>query len=186
MRFRLYSIRILQPKMYYPGNKNIPGLIHKIINQIPDCSYFLEPFAGSAAVSMFLSVLPGIKTQFYINDLDPLVISNCRVPSGSTVTNIDGFDITPLLTGNNIDLHHDTLFWETGHEGAVRTGKWKYHTARNDPHAQNEMVELEIGEFLINLEEDLGETTNLKDEYPEVFEQLKEAHRRWREKMPSL
>ena len=91
--FRLYSIRILQPKMYYPGNKNIPGLIHKIINQIPVCSYFFEPFAGSAAVSKFLSVLPGIKTQFYINDLDPQVISNCKVPSGSTVTNIDGFDI---------------------------------------------------------------------------------------------
>jgi len=42
--------------MYYPGNKNIPGLIQKIVNQIPECKFFHEPFAGSAGVSNFLSV----------------------------------------------------------------------------------------------------------------------------------
>jgi hypothetical protein len=31
----------------YPGQKNIPGLIHKIINEIPYCSEFYEFFAGS-------------------------------------------------------------------------------------------------------------------------------------------
>ena len=83
--------------MYYPGNKNIPGLIHKIVNQIPDCRYFYEPFAGSAAVSRFLSVLPGIKTQFSINDLDIKVISSFKVPSGTIVTHENGFDILNRL-----------------------------------------------------------------------------------------
>ena len=89
----MYSIRTLQPIMYYPGNKNIPGLIQKIVNQVPVCYRFYEPFAGSAAVSRFLSVLPGMQSLFSINDLDPQVISNFKVPSGCTVTNKNGFVI---------------------------------------------------------------------------------------------
>ena len=79
--------------MYYPGNKNIPGLLHKIINQIPYCEYFFEPFAGSAAVSKFLSVLPGIKTEFHINDIDPAVTARFDYPSAANTTNSDGLDI---------------------------------------------------------------------------------------------
>lgn len=93
---RQYS-RILQPKMYYPGNKNIPGLIHKIVNQIPVCQYFYEPFAGSAAVSKFLSVLPGMQTDFYINDLDPAVTANYDFTSGMNISTINGFDILARL-----------------------------------------------------------------------------------------
>ena len=79
--------------MYYPGNKNVPGLIHKIINNIPLCTAFYEPFAGSAAVSVFLSVLPGIKTIFFINDLDPAVTAGFNYPSGCIVSNQNAFDI---------------------------------------------------------------------------------------------
>ncbi len=83
--------------MYYPGNKNIPGLLHKIVNQIPVCSAFFEPFAGSAAVSKFLSVLPGIKTMFIINDLDPAVTVNYNFPADTKVTTGNGFDIINKL-----------------------------------------------------------------------------------------
>ena len=93
----MYSICILQLKMNYPGNKNIPGLIHKIVNQIPVCQRFCEPFAGSAAVSKFLSVLPDSKTYFIVNDLDPTAIDEFWFPSGGTITNMDGFDILGKL-----------------------------------------------------------------------------------------
>jgi site-specific DNA-adenine methylase len=83
--------------MYYPGNKAIPGLLHKIVNQIPVCNVFFEPFAGSAAVSKFLSVLPGIKTKFYINDLDPAATVNYNFPAGTKVTTGNGFDIINKL-----------------------------------------------------------------------------------------
>ena len=33
----------------YPGNKNIKGVYHKIINNIPKCDLYAEPFAGSGA-----------------------------------------------------------------------------------------------------------------------------------------
>jgi len=83
--------------MYYPGNKNIPGLLHSIINQIPVCEAFFEPFAGSAAVSRFLSVLPEINTMFYVNDLDPAATANYNFPSGTKVTTSNGFAILDKL-----------------------------------------------------------------------------------------
>jgi site-specific DNA-adenine methylase len=85
--------------MYYPGNKNICGVIQKIINQIPTATEIYELFAGSAAVSRELSVRSRV-SQFYINDLDPQVISDfsCSYPAGSTITNIHAISILMYLT----------------------------------------------------------------------------------------
>ena len=82
---------------YYPGNKNIPGLIQKIINQIPECDFFYEPYAGSAAVSNFLSVRTRAKVQFFINDLDPGVTINYDYPRGSIVSSRPAVQILQQL-----------------------------------------------------------------------------------------
>lgn len=55
--------------------------------------------------------------------------------------------------------------------------------ANNDDNAKYEMVEIELGEFLYDLEKDPGETTNLAEEYPDVFNRLKEAHAKWRKRI---
>jgi DNA adenine methylase len=104
--------------MYYPGNKNIPGLIQKIINQIPPCTDFYELYAGSAAVSKFLSVLPGTSVRYHLNDLDPDVTYSFDHPSGSFVTHLPAVDLIqslPLAGSSEtrfffIDppYHHDT------------------------------------------------------------------------------
>ena len=83
--------------MYYPGNKNIPGLIQKIINQIPPCTYFYELYAGSAAVSLVLSLVTGINLHFHINDIDPAVTANIDYPAGSTVTTLPAAGILQQL-----------------------------------------------------------------------------------------
>ena len=83
--------------MYFPGNKNIPGLIQKIVNQIPPCKYFIEPCAGSAAVSMFLFRVPIAQPQYHINDLDPGVTDMFEYPAGSIVTNNPALDIIKSL-----------------------------------------------------------------------------------------
>ncbi len=105
----------------------------------------------------------------------------CKATGIEIPAYVNGIDLNSLLTANNMDLQHDTLFWDTGHETAVRAGKWKYRSATNDNNAKYEMVEIELGEFLYDLEQDPGETTNLADEYPEVFNVLKKAHANWRE-----
>jgi len=93
---------------------------------------------------------------------------------------IDGQSLNPLLTGENKNLHHETLIWDTGHETAIRHGKWKLRTAISDNHAKYEMVDLELGEFLYNLETDPGETTNLAEDYPDIFQSLKAIHQDWK------
>ena len=84
--------------MYYPGNKNIPGLIQKIVNQIPPCTDFYELFAGTAAVSTFLSRGSTEKPIFHINDLDPHVADNFVYPSGSIISNLPAVDIIKFLS----------------------------------------------------------------------------------------
>lgn len=105
----------------------------------------------------------------------------CRAAGVDIPGHIDGHDITPLLDGGDSSIHHDTLVWDTGHETAVRRGKWKYRSADSKRHADYEMVELELGEFLYDLEAGPGETVNLAEKHPDMLEELRAVHRAWRE-----
>jgi len=107
----------------------------------------------------------------------------CRAVGIIPPENIDGKDLSTLLTGFDDDIQHDTLVWDTGHEIAVKAGNWKWHLVKNTWNADYEMVELEIGEFLYNLDTDPSETTNLAEQYPEIVSQLKQFHAKWLEDM---
>lgn len=110
-------------------------------------------------------------------DIFPTVNSLAGVDYGNT----DGIDLTPLLTGQNRDLGHEVLVWDEGVETAVRKGKWKLKTATDLRRAQRHLVDLKYGEFLYNLEEDAGETRDLRYVFPDKFEELKETYRLWKE-----
>ena len=107
----------------------------------------------------------------------------CRAIRIQSSDNIDGKDISSLLTGIDETIQHDTLVWDTRHEIAVRAGKWKWHLAKSNGHASYEMVELEVGEFLYDLEADPSETTNLADQYPDIVHQLKQYYEKWLKEM---
>lgn len=110
----------------------------------------------------------------------------CAALNIETPKNVDGMDLNPLLKNENSLLQHDTLVWETPYEVAVRAGKWKYRMANDDANAKYEMVEVELGEFLYDLESDIGETKNLAEQYPEIFSQLKAAHKNWQRKINTI
>lgn len=97
-----------------------------------------------------------------------------------TSARADGFDLGPLLRGEDTALAHETLHFETRAETAVVHGRWKRKTARDARHAEYEMVEVELGEFLYDLDADPGESRDLSGEYPEVVEELKTLHDAWR------
>ncbi len=103
----------------------------------------------------------------------------CNVTGSPTPSYIDGMDITELLSGKNPDLYHETLVWDTHSETAVRHGKWKLRTASKNGHADYEMVELELGEFLYDLENDPGETTNLAGKHKDKLMYLKNIYDKW-------
>ena len=68
----------------------------------------------------------------------------------------------------------------TGGGGASnRKGRYKLKTATSNQHGQYEMVEVELGTFLYDLEADPGETQDVKAGHPEVLRDLKAVHRAW-------
>lgn len=97
---------------------------------------------------------------------------------------IDGKNIWPLIAGQpGAKSPHEALFFYWGRElHAVRMGKWKLHF----PHQYRTLAgrpggtggqpapyqEAEIGLSLFDLESDVGETTNVADQHPDVVAQI--------------
>jgi arylsulfatase A-like enzyme len=113
-------------------------------------------------------------------DLLPTISSAARC---QTPGYVDGIDLNPLLKGEDKELQHDALFWDTRQETAARTGKYKMRTGIDDANARYEMVELELGEFLYDLEQDIGERINLKDSLPQTYKELQREFKNWRNKI---
>jgi arylsulfatase A-like enzyme len=81
---------------------------------------------------------------------------------------IDGGDIWPILAGHaDAKTPYESFLYYRGHNlQAVRSGPWKLHLAKGNPFLVNP------GE-LYNLDEDIGEATNVADSNPEVVKRLR-------------
>ena len=89
---------------------------------------------------------------------------------------LDGLDVMPMVA-DGAPTPHDRIFWEMGEQTAVRQGPWKLVL-------NGELVEgapAEDAIHLANLDEDMGERVNLKDEHPQLVAELEEAARTWRD-----
>jgi arylsulfatase len=98
---------------------------------------------------------------------------------------IDGEDIRHLFHGKFEEANPDKAFFYylRVHLQAVRQGKWKLHLPRDEkqPGTEPFLVNGHIAPkdrvgfketFLVDLNKDLGETTNVADKHPEVVEKL--------------
>lgn len=97
---------------------------------------------------------------------------------------IDGKNIWPLVKGEaDAKSPHEAYFFYYGRQlQAMRMGKWKLHF----PHGYRTMAgrpggtggipnnysQAKIGLSLFNLETDIGESTDVKDQYPEIVEKM--------------
>ena len=98
---------------------------------------------------------------------------------------IDGKDIWPLMSGEpGAKSPHEAYYFYYGRDlQAVRSGRWKLHF----PHGYRSLdgrpggtggkpvryTQKRIGLALFDLVDDIGETTNLADQHPEVVQRLK-------------
>ncbi len=109
---------------------------------------------------------------------------------------IDGLDIWPLLAGRTgaTSPHEAFFFYYNSNElQAVRSGKWKLtlpHTSRAFAGQQGrndglpvKYQTVKVGRELYDLENDVGETTNVADKHPRVVERLEALAERAREDM---
>ncbi|NIA16330.1 MAG: sulfatase-like hydrolase/transferase [Nitrospiraceae bacterium] len=89
---------------------------------------------------------------------------------------LDGLDVMSMVA-DGTPTPHDRIFWEMGEQTAVRQGPWKLVL-------NGELVEgapAEDAVHLANLDEDMAEQINLKDEHPQRIAELEEAARTWRD-----
>ena len=95
----------------------------------------------------------------------PTIAALCDVPLPDR--RIDGKDISPLLQSDKAPSPHETLFWESGRQVAVRRGPWKLHGTKE--------------QFaLYNTDEDPGETKDLSEQRSDLFDSLRSALQAWR------
>lgn len=140
-------------------------------------------YEGGIRVQMLVSYPEKYeKGKVYQNMVSAMDIlpSICKEANIEIPEYIDGMDLTPLLQGKNDSLQHDALFWDTGHELAVRKGQWKLRKSFNDEEAKYEMVELELGEFLHNLNNDIGEKINLIKQESMILIDLENEYSIWK------
>jgi arylsulfatase A len=112
-------------------------------------------------------------------DLYPTIAGWCGadVPTDRT---IDGRNIAPILAGESNESPHEAFFYYQGRNlEAVRRGKWKLHVAKT---AWSEEQQHDMNE-LYDLSTDIGETTNVAEEYPDVVAELQTHLDRARQQM---
>jgi arylsulfatase A-like enzyme len=84
---------------------------------------------------------------------------------------LDGVNLLPFLTGQQMGRPHDQLFWRAGEKHAARVGDWKLVQERGN--------EVE----LFNLKDDIGEKTNLAAKEPAKLKELQAAYAAWDKQM---
>ncbi|PQO39723.1 sulfatase [Bremerella cremea] len=87
---------------------------------------------------------------------------------------LDGVDLLPFLTGNSPTLPHDTLYWKSGFNWAVREGDLKL-VMSNGGSGKPELYDL------VN---DKEEQTNLAAQHPDKVSQLKAKYDAWKKDFP--
>ncbi|MEM8922698.1 MAG: sulfatase [Actinomycetota bacterium] len=94
-------------------------------------------------------------------DLYPTLANLCggRVPDDRI---IDGRDLTELWTGDAASPHEAFFYYCMNDLEAVRSGRWKLHYAKRG----------ETCDGLYDLEADIGETTDVRADHPEVVDRL--------------
>ncbi len=109
-------------------------------------------------------VLPGEVYPYPVISLD--IFATVAAAAGKPVPEgkLDGVNLLPSILGSTETKPHEVLYWRLGNKTALRMNEWKI--LRNP--GRNSSGEWE----LYNLQEDIGETTNLATEQPEVFQQL--------------
>ena len=106
-------------------------------------------------------------------------LGGAKLPADRT---IDGRDIWPLMSMQaGAKTPHEAYFYYWGqHLQAVRSGSWKLHFPHSytkpEPAGGNakpgKYATKEIGLELFDLEKDIGETTNVSAQHPDVVKQL--------------
>ena len=157
-------------------------------NNLPFRGNKFSAFDGGMHVPMIMSwpgTIPKGQALAQVGshlDLLPTICTAAGVPVPSDRT-IDGFDALPMAV-SRAPSTHDAIFWSSGGQLAVRRGQWKLvrngRTFDGTPDGDKPLPG-DDALFLSNLEDDPGESKNLRHRYPSVADELETLAQRWLE-----
>ncbi len=104
-------------------------------------------------------------------DIVPTALAAAGVDSGG-LQPLDGVDLMPFLEGEREGVPHETLFWRSGPNAAVRSGPLKLLLPGGGPLR------------LYNVEEDPAETKDLSADLQDEVRRLREAFHAWQKPLP--
>ena len=142
---------------------------------VPFARYKFHATEGGHRVPMIIAG-PGIKpkdfepARAHVFDITPTVLDLVGLPASSTaneVVPIRGRSLVPVLSGQANEVYgaDDAIGIEVATNAALYKGDWKLQKM---PHPAGD------GQWrLYNLANDLGETRDVKQEYPDIFAELK-------------
>lgn len=112
-----------------------------------------------------------------------LAAAGVPVPARNGAFPVHGVNLLPLLRApTQVKLPDRYLFWDLYGDIAALHGKWKMVGKISNHHGKFDKAvsEAEGAKFaLYNLEEDIAETTDLSDKFPEIYHDLKTRHLEW-------
>jgi arylsulfatase A-like enzyme len=86
---------------------------------------------------------------------------------------LTGRSLMPVIRSANVPSPHDVLQWRLGDQWAVRQGPWKLLHNPNDQADTRKLAPPDKEWFLANMDEDVGERTNLAPRNAEIVERLR-------------
>jgi arylsulfatase A-like enzyme len=104
-----------------------------------------------------------------VMDLYPTILTASGISVPDTL-DLDGVDLHPYISGNLETPPHDTLYWMTHNQVAMRAGKWKLIIG-NDT-------------LLFDIQTDLAERIDVSEDYPEITTQMINAWQEWSNPFP--
>jgi arylsulfatase A-like enzyme len=112
-----------------------------------------------------------------------LAAAGVPVPVKNGAFPVHGVNLLPLLRApTQMKLPDRYLFWDLYGDVAALHGKWKMVGQISNHHGKFDKAvrEAEGAKFaLYNLDEDLGETIDVSEKFPEVYRDLKSRHLDW-------
>jgi len=139
----------------------------------------LTQFEGGINVPFMMKwkgkIPAGTRYEYPVSSADIFVTSVINAGGNlPTDREYDGVDLMPYITGKDKGRPHEHLFWRADHIWAIRSGDYKLILSARDGWAE-----------LYDLKNDKSEEFNLKEQMPELFEELRATHEKWQKtKLP--
>jgi arylsulfatase A-like enzyme len=118
-----------------------------------------------------------VRDQFAVNtDRFPTLAELCGIQQNTD--NLNAKSLVPVIQNANAETAHaDGYCWAFKNMWVARKGKWKLLGNPQDTSQPDAVFTEKL--FLVNLEDDPGETTNLAEKFPEKMKELESPYRQW-------